>query len=254
MDRREVDRALKILSELEKHRKPFEPVLRYRPAGVERPDYRDITETEIKVFESAIEILLSPIATAVDHLKFDGWQQTRSPELADRIEFTRAIHHFNAGSYDRDIPGYDRESQLRRLKHIRCVYGAWAQPLSLLPPRLEYKMYIHPSSDEVLIQTVAGSEVAIFLARKYVPAALIGLQCDFIKHRFTSPVGNQSSSYSVNTGGRKISGSLTRHSRDTFDDYQFEARVGDSFPPSFDSWKEQFFFVFAEMRTIWRSL
>lgn len=38
MDRREVDRALKILSELEKHRKPFEPVLRYRPAGVERPD------------------------------------------------------------------------------------------------------------------------------------------------------------------------------------------------------------------------
>ncbi|MBB3524922.1 MULTISPECIES: hypothetical protein [Rhizobium] len=254
MDRQEGYRLLQRLSELERHRKPFEPVLRYRPASVERPDYNGLSEPEIKVFESAMEILLSALGTAANHLKFDGWQQTRSPDLADRIEFTRAVHRFNAGFYEHEIPGYDRESRMRRLKRIRSVYGAWAEPMNALPPRLEYKIFVHPSSNEVLIQTVAGSEVAIFLGRKFVPAALIGLQCEFIKNRFTSPDDKQSSSYTAKSGGRKISGSLTRHTRDTSDDYQFEARVGDDLPSSFDSMREQFFHVFAEMRTLGRSL
>lgn len=59
MDRREAERFLKRLTELATHRKPFEPVLRYRPSSVERPRYEGLSDPEMKVFESAMEILLS---------------------------------------------------------------------------------------------------------------------------------------------------------------------------------------------------
>ncbi|MBB2707324.1 MULTISPECIES: hypothetical protein [Rhizobium] len=257
MDRQEVYRILQRLSELERHRKPFEPVLRYRPPSVERPDYKGLSDQETKVFESAMEILLcSGIGRAADQLKFDGWQETSSPDLIERIEITRAIHRFNARFYERDIPGHDPESQMRRFQHIRSIYGAWAEPMSGLPPHFQYRIHIHPNCDEALIQTAGGDCVAIFLGRRYVPAALIGLQCEFIKTRFTSPDSEQSSSYSVERGGKKISGSLQRHARDTFDDYRFEARVGDNIflPSAFDSIREQFFDVFAEMHALMRSV
>ncbi|WP_237358048.1 hypothetical protein [Rhizobium phaseoli] len=258
VDKRDFDRLLRLVIQRGRSPTPFEPVLRYRPTAVERPDYKDLSDQEIKVFESAMEILLSSAiqGRAADHLRFDGWQETRRPDMIDRIEITRAIHRFNARFYERDIPGYDPESQMRRFQHIRSVYGAWAEPISGLPPHLQYKIYIHPNCDEALIQTAGGDCIAIFLGRRYVPAALIGLQCEFIKTRFTSPDSEQSSSYSVERGGKKISGSLQRHARDTFDDYRFEARVGDNIflPSAFDSIREQFFDVFAEMHALMRSV
>ncbi|OWV75538.1 hypothetical protein ATY77_30805 [Rhizobium sp. R634] len=256
MDKRDFDRVLQLAIQRGRSPRPFEPVLRYRPASVERPNYKGLSEPEIKVFESAIEVLLSAAfqGNAPDHLTFDGWQEARSPDLIDRIEITRAAHRFNDRFYECDIPGHDPDSKMRRFQHIRSVYGATPHPQSEPGSHCQYKLHIHPDIDEVFIQTVGGEYVGIFMGRKFVPAALIGLQCEFIKNRFTNPTCEQSSSYSVERGGKKISGSLKRHARDTFDDYQFEARVGDSFPSGFDSMKEQFFDVFAEMRTIMRSV
>ncbi|MBY5401318.1 MAG: hypothetical protein ACJ8EW_17555 [Rhizobium sp.] len=265
MDRAEAERTLRRLAELKKHQKPYEPVLRYRPTDSEQPNYKDLSNTEITVFESAVEILLSAgqnyLGTTFDHLRFDGWREANDLGLFDRLEITRAVHRFNLGFYERDIPGHDPETRLRRFRHIRSTYGPWADRPSVQNLHLISKVYTHPNASGALIQIAGGerevygaASVAIFLESRYQSAALIGLQCEFIKRRFNEPDAHQSTRYNVDRGGKEISGSIRRHGRDTFDDYDFEARIGDVVPHGLDIIKERFFPVFAEMRNFQRSI
>lgn len=199
MDRAEAERTLRRLAELKKHQKPYEPVLRYRPTDSEQPNYKDLSNTEITVFESAVEILLSAgqnyLGTTFDHLRFDGWREANDLGLFDRLEITRAVHRFNLGFYERDIPGHDPETRLRRFRHIRSTYGPWADRPSVQNLHLISKVYTHPNASGALIQIAGGerevygaASVAIFLESRYQSAALIGLQCEFINAGSMSPM------------------------------------------------------------------
>lgn len=168
MDRQEVYRILQRLSELERHRKPFEPVLRYRPPSVERPDYKGLSDQETKVFESAIEILLcSGIGKAADQLKFDGWQETSSPDLIERIEITRAIHRFNARFYERDIPGHDPEIPDETIStytfHLRSVGGAHERTAPAFPIQNTHPSKLrrsaHSNSGRRLCRNFLGAKI-----------------------------------------------------------------------------------------------